>query len=100
MLNEVTTAARLLLRSRAAPVHWIFFVPFVFFVVPLLLFTLCTRCGMPKLDWLILDSTDLTDAGLESVRQLQRLKMLSIDATQVTDAGFEPIAKLAALESL
>jgi hypothetical protein len=46
---------------------------------------------MPQLQWLYLDDTGITDAGLKHLVGLTRLQELDLHGTHVTDEG---IAKL------
>lgn len=49
---------------------------------------------------LCLGHTDITDAGLIGLVQLQQIRDLRLNGTAVTDAGMEAIGRLAALENL
>ena len=47
-----------------------------------------------------LDDTKITDAGLKEVAKLQNLNLLSLERTQITDAGLKEVAKLQNLKKL
>ena len=49
---------------------------------------------MQNLEWLGLDETQITDAGLKEVAKLQKLEWLGLDETQITDAGLKEVVKL------
>jgi hypothetical protein len=42
---------------------------------------------LTRLQWLALDGTQVTDAGLKQLSGLTKLRTLYLDATDVTDAG-------------
>ena len=52
------------------------------------------------LTWLNLDGTDISDDGLASLNELTGLKMLSVERTRVTDTGLQRLNRLTGLERL
>jgi hypothetical protein len=46
---------------------------------------------MPHLEWLELYDTQITDAGLETLKGLKHLRRLDIRKTKVTSAGVEDL---------
>ena len=56
--------------------------------------------GLPSLDALDLPGTQITDAGLEHLKHLPHVSALNIGNTQVTDAGLEHLKGLTTLETL
>lgn len=50
-----------------------------------------------RLEWLLLENTSVTDAGMESVANLRALKLLVLKDTTITNTG---VARLAGLRSL
>lgn len=50
--------------------------------------------------WLKLSSSDLTDAGCETIAGFKRLTRLQIDHTRITDAGLKPLMSLEKLQKL
>ena len=55
---------------------------------------------LAKLKWLSLDGTQMTDAGLECLAGLTRLEQLSLVRTRITDAGLEHLQRLTQLQEL
>ncbi len=51
----------------------------------------------PRLEWLLMERTNTSDAGMKHVRRLRRLKWLSVDSPRITDAGILDLATLPAL---
>jgi len=56
--------------------------------------------GVPKLRWLVLHDTRITDAGLVNINGLKDLEYLHLNNTQVTDAGLEELRTLTRLKWL
>ena len=54
--------------------------------------------GLTNLEWLGLEHTQITDAGLEHLNGLTNLRELDLDGTQVSDVT--PLAKLTNLRVL
>ena len=48
---------------------------------------------MKKLEWLILDDTQITDAGLKEVAKLKKLGLLWLKETEITKAGVAELKK-------
>ena len=55
---------------------------------------------LPDIEVLLLESTDVTDAGLATLNRLKRLQYLSLSDTQVSDAGLEHLKGLNQLHAL
>ena len=55
---------------------------------------------LSELKWLFLDSSNVTDTGLESLKRLRRLRWLSLEDANITDAGLPHLAELRKLEHL
>ena len=53
-----------------------------------------------SLQYLYLNDTKVTDAGLKHLSELKALKELGLSSTKVTDAGLKHLVGLKALESL
>ena len=49
--------------------------------------------GLNRLRGLILDNTNVTDAGLEHLKGLNRLRYLGLSGTQVTESGIQNLQK-------
>lgn len=57
--------------------------------------------GLPHLEWLSLENTDVTDAGLEQVGKITSLKYLFLNNNRsLTDAGLAHLKGLSNLETL
>ena len=56
--------------------------------------------ALPRLRHLNLNCSGLTDAGLDNLRSLPRLESLNLEHTEVTDAGLRKLAELINLEDL
>ena len=56
--------------------------------------------GLPRLRTLQLDNTQVTDAGLGHIEGLNQLRGLSLNLTMVTDAGLEHLKGLTKIEGL
>ncbi|NLY00339.1 MAG: hypothetical protein GXY83_29940 [Rhodopirellula sp.] len=68
-----------------------------------------TRCGdddlavlenLPGVQWLYLNQTQVTDAGLPRVAEIQSLTLLDLTDTAVTDAGLQHLRSLSNLQTL
>jgi hypothetical protein len=57
-------------------------------------------CELDELEICILNRSAITDAGLENVGRLTRLKQLDLTDTPITDAGLKHLEKLHNLEKL
>jgi hypothetical protein len=55
---------------------------------------------LPHLEWVSLDSTNVSDSGLVHVEALTELQTLDLGNTAITDAGLEHLKKLTQLSSL
>jgi hypothetical protein len=62
--------------------------------------SLAPLAHLTELEWLDLDDTGLTDAGIAPVAGFQKLKILQISRTHVGDAGLAHLGRLPMLESL
>jgi Leucine-rich repeat (LRR) protein len=56
--------------------------------------------ALAKLQELTLASTQVSDAGLEHLKQLQEHRVLALGKTRVTDKGLKALCALAKLENL
>ena len=59
-----------------------------------------TKADLEKVTILVLNNTQITDAGLKEVAKMQTLRTLRLDRTQITDEGLKDVAKLKKLDSL
>ena len=57
-----------------------------------------TEADLAEVKFLYLSNTQITDAGLKEVAQLQQLAGLYLRNTQITDAGLKEVAKLQKLD--
>ena len=55
---------------------------------------------LPKVVWVYLDRTQITDAGLAALQRMAGLQGLSLNQTQITDAGLAALQGMAGLGSL
>ena len=55
---------------------------------------------LPRLEWLILSGSPVTDTGLSYLEGLNRLELLDLSRTQITDAGVVHLQKLTRLRWL
>jgi hypothetical protein len=55
---------------------------------------------LSQLHWLSLEHTNVTDAGLVNLKGLTKLQMLVLSHTKITDAGLEHLRGLSKLETL
>jgi len=53
-----------------------------------------------NLEWLNLDNTLVTDAGLAALGRMQKLSFLHLGSTAVSNAGLDRLADLAALRDV
>ena len=58
------------------------------------------KCRLKSLQVLFLNSTKVTDPGLEHLKGLTSLRELYLNSTKVTDAGLEHLKGLTALKEL
>jgi hypothetical protein len=56
--------------------------------------------GFPQLEWLSLNNTAITDAGLAHVKDLKKLKTLGLADTRITDKGLDYLKGLKNLDAL
>ena len=56
--------------------------------------------GLTELEVLYLDGTKITDAGLEHIHDLPRLRFVTLDNTRVTGTGFRHFKGLPHLHRL
>lgn len=56
--------------------------------------------SLPKLRWLVLRGTGVSDAGLEQIKALGSLRSLSIEASPITDAGMVHLSAMKEMRTL
>ena len=56
--------------------------------------------GLANLEWLNVDNTQLSDAGLQHFRMMNKLTFLHLGSTAVSDAGLPQLEGLASLKDL
>ena len=55
---------------------------------------------LPNVEWLVFDSTQITDKGLARLGRMNNLKVLMLGSTQVTDSSLACVKGMPALERL
>lgn len=61
---------------------------------------LAVICALPQFELIALGQTEITDGGLQHLRQQKNLRFLSLDGTNVTDAGLAALNSLPRLEGI
>jgi hypothetical protein len=51
-------------------------------------------CELSELKWLVLDNTELSDAGLLSLSKLTKLRRLYVRGTRVTSVGIQRLQRV------